>query len=288
MTAQVHTTGHVLTDYPWISMRCAEVKEDHGGRYVNAECPLKCHHSASLRFWVGENGALVFTCWAGCEKLEVLRALGCGWKDCFPGGVMPDFPKQEIVKKYPYQDAVGTVQYQTVRLEPGLRGRDKDFKQRRPRPLSAGGGWEWNLEGVTKILYRLPEILAAKTSETIFVVGGEKDADTLREIGLVGTTNVCGERAEWLDSYSETLAGRHVCVIEDRDSTGARHCNEVCGSLMAWGAATLRRVKMPKPYKDSTAYLNGLRANGVRKAAELREQFEGVIETFHQWEPKGV
>ena len=107
------------------------------------------------------------------------------------------------------------------RLEPGHRGRDKDFRQRRPAAPGVKGlvhGWAYNLDGVRRVLYRLPELLAAPKEEPVWVVAGEKDVESLRALGFVATTNVCGERAEWLDSYSESLAGRDCVVVADRDS----------------------------------------------------------------------
>lgn len=274
----------VLDAYPWIAKKFEAVQEDQGGRYCNAQCPLRCHRNARLRFWVGESQALVFTCWAGCNKLEILRCVGCGWPHCWPEGRMPDFPKQEIVAKYPYQNEYRQVLYQTIRLEPGTRGRDKDFRQRRPRPLSVGGGWEWNLEGVRRVLYRLPELLESDPRQDVFICGGEKDVESLRRIGLVATTNVCGERSEWLESYTQSLRGRSVVVVDDADATGKKHGDEVCGSLLS-AVGAIRRVRLPM--RDSTAFLNALRANGITEANELREYFLENLKSTPRWIPTG-
>ena len=170
--------------------------------------------------------------------------------------------------------------YQAVRYEPGWNGRDKDFRQRRPKP---GGGWLYNLDGVRRVLYRLPELLDADRNLPVFVVAGEKDADTLFALNLVATTNVCGERAEWLDGYSAALAGRNVVVIEDRDSAGRRHAHEVCGSLMC-RARSVRRLALPGA-KDATAFVIALRRNGVDTPAELREILLDNVNEAARWEP---
>ena len=267
----------VLQAFPWVGERFCGVREEQCGKYVTADCPFACHSTARLRLWLGDNGQLLFGCYRGCPKLEILRVVGAGWKDCFPGGEMPEMPKQEIVARYPYHDESRRVLYMTVRLEPGMRGRDKDFRQRRPKP---GGGWEWSLGDVRRVLYRLPELLAAKKDRVVVVCAGEKDADTLRAIGVLATTNVCGERSEWLDSYSATLAGRQVVVVEDADGTGRRHANEVCGSLLEH-AATVRRVRLPA--KDATAFVNGLRALDVTTPAELRRLLWENMTTATLW-----
>ena len=58
--------------------------------------------------------------------------------------------------------------FQTVRFDP------KAFRQRRP---DGKGGWIWNLAGIDPVLYRLPELLSAPLSETVFVPEGEKDVE---------------------------------------------------------------------------------------------------------------
>lgn len=264
--------------YPWIRERFADFREGPGV-YCQAACPLKCHRSAHLKLWLGSDGRLMFGCYAECNKLEILRAVGAGWADCFPDKQVPDKPNQEVTARYDYRDEGGAVLYQTIRLEPGTRGRDKDFRQRRPDPTAAGK-WVYNLEGVRRVLYRLPELLAADPHREVYAVAGEKDADTLARLGLVATTNVCGERSEWLDTYSAQLKGRAVVVIEDRDSAGRRHANEVVGSLTGY-AASVRRVVLPE--KDATAFVNRLRRDGVTAPAELVAALEAEVNQYPIW-----
>lgn len=273
----------VLEAFPWVS-ECFEGLRPEGVFY-RARCPLRDHRSGNLavKLWLGTEGCLLFTCYPGCSKLEMLRAVGKSWKDCWPGGEMPDKPKQDVVGIYDYCTPLGVLLYQTLRLEPGRFGRDKEFRQRRPVKGDGRRGTEWayNLDGVTKVLYGLPR-LAIKPAEPVFVVAGEKDADSLNGIGLVATTNVCGEKSAWLESYSEALAGRCVYVVEDRDRTGRRHADEVLGSLMGH-AASVSRVRLPA--KDATAYLNQMRAAGVADD-ELPHLWWGHVKDAAVWRPE--
>lgn len=264
----------VLDAYPWICQRFADVREEAGGR-ASADCPIKCHRNARMNFAVGGNGQLLLRCWAGCDRLEALRAVGCSWKDCFPGERIPDkVPRTETY--YPYCDATGQMRYQAVRLEPGFGGKDKTFYRRRPSP----DGWVKNLEGVELILYRLPELLEAPKDKPVFVVAGEKDADNLRAVGFVATTNIGGESATWHDSYSQTLALRDCLVVEDRDSAGKRHACEVRGSLMDY-ARSIRRVTFPA--KDATAFLVQLRMCGISDVEEIHEYVMGAVAESRRW-----
>ena len=70
---------------------------------------------------------------------------------------------------------------------------------------TSSGGWAWNVKGVRRVLYRLPELLA-RPDETVYVVEGEKDADRLASLGLLATTN-SGGAGKWQDQYAETPPG---------------------------------------------------------------------------------
>ena len=90
-------------------------------------------------------------------------------------------PKANIrreVATYNYLSAEGELLFQVVRYEP------KDFRQRRP---NGNGGWIWKMDGVRKVIYRLPEVITAVAAgRTIFVAEGEKAVHALESIGLVG------------------------------------------------------------------------------------------------------
>jgi hypothetical protein len=60
-------------------------------------------------------------------------------------------PQRAIAKTYDYTDEAGQILFQAVRYEP------KDFRQRRPD----GSGWIFNLDGVRRVPYRLPELIEA-------------------------------------------------------------------------------------------------------------------------------
>jgi 5S rRNA maturation endonuclease (ribonuclease M5) len=135
--------------------------------------------------------------------------------------------KGRVVASYDYTDDKGELLYQVVRLEP------KDFRQRRP---DGKGEWIWNLQGVRRVLYRLPELLAAKNADPkrpVFVVEGEKDADALQRGGATATCNPMGA-GKWRNEYAEFLRGfEAVAVIADKDEPGRAHAQQVAASVVA-------------------------------------------------------
>jgi putative DNA primase/helicase len=136
-------------------------------------------------------------------------------------------PSAKIVRAYDYRDEFGTLLYQVLRYDP------KDFKQRCP---NGHGGWLWSLKGVRRVPYRLPELLAAPKDRPVYLVEGEKDADTLAEFGLVATTLAGGANTTWTKELAEPLAGRTVILVPDNDDPGRAYMRWAADSLKAVGA----------------------------------------------------
>lgn len=134
------------------------------------------------------------------------------------GNGQKNLPKKEVAQ-YDYRDEDGELLFQVVRYEP------KDFRQRTP---DGSGGWKWGLNGVRRVPYRLPELLAS--ADTVCIPGGEKDCETLIRHGLTATTNPCGE-GNWKPEFNKYLKGRKVVVFEDNDPAGRKHGQVVAQSL---------------------------------------------------------
>ena len=132
-------------------------------------------------------------------------------------------PSRRIVATYDYTDEDGTILFQTVRYDP------KDFSQRRP---DGNGGWIWNLKGVSLVLYRLRELIAADSARAVFVCEGEKDVGLLIQQGLTATTNPMGA-GKWRPEYSGYLEGRHVVVLPDNDGEGRSHAEKVAYTVQS-------------------------------------------------------
>jgi hypothetical protein len=198
-----------------------------------AKCPAHQDQHPSLS--INErDGRLLLHCHAGCETKTIVAAINLTLADLGPDCEAQP-ARRRIIPVYPYLDETGTLLYEVVRFEP------KDFRQRRP---NREGEWIWNLKGVRRVLYRLPELLAADPSSTFFIVEGEKDADRLSSMGLIATTNASGAKSPWLRDYCETLSGRSVVIIPDNDEPGKTHAVEVARALHGI-AATLKIIELP-------------------------------------------
>jgi hypothetical protein len=122
------------------------------------------------------------------------------------------------VATYNYHDENSVLLFQVCRFEP------KDFRPRRPDGKPT-------LEGVRRVLYRLPELLkAVADGRIIYICEGEKDADNIHKIGFTATTNASGAN-KWRDEYNELLRGADVVLLPHNDEAGRKHAERVAASL---------------------------------------------------------
>jgi len=214
-------------------MTAAEIADALGGHQNgdswSARCPAHDDHDPSLSL-TDHNGRVLVRCFAGCSQTAVIAALR-------ERGLWPATRQQRksrVVARYDYTDESGALLFQVERLEP------KSFRQRRPDK----GGWLYKLDGVRRVLYRLPELLATPADALVFIVEGEKDVDALHAVGLTATCNP-GGAGKWRAEYDEHLRNRHVVVIPDADETGRRHADDVVLHLLPI-AASVRCLELPR------------------------------------------
>jgi len=140
-----------------------------------------------------------------------------------------------VVAIYDYVDKNGELLSQVVRLTP------KTFRQRRP---DGNGGWKWNLKGVKRVLYRLPETLeAVGNGQVIYIAEGEKAVEALGRLGVRATCSP-GGAGKWRDGYARALQRVQVVVLPDNDEPGRQHAEQVASSLRGH-AASVKVLELP-------------------------------------------
>lgn len=205
----------------------------NGAKKVNSQWSGLCsahddqHESLS---WADGNKGVVLMCHAGCSVEAVVAALGLRMADLFVEPAPSRAPKKKgkIVATYDYRDEQAALLYQVVRRAP------KHFYQRRP---DGRDGWVNNIKGVRKVVYKLPEIIAAMrgrpAGERVVVIPeGEKDVETLWALGIPATTNPMGA-GKWSDEHTAQLkaAGVEMAIaIPDNDVPGRKHADVVAAS----------------------------------------------------------
>ena len=209
-------------------------------------CPAHDDHDPSLSVNEGDDGRVLLYCHAGCVPERIVEALELTMSDLFKAnGGGPPRSKSKTVATYNYVDESGDLLFQVRRLEP------KGFWQQRP---DGKGGWIPKLDGVRPVLYRLPRVLqAVEAGETVYIVEGEKDVESMEGAGAVATCNPGGV-GKWRDEYSKALVGASCRIIADNDTPGRKHAREVASSLQALGIG--EELLGPAKGKDATDHLN--------------------------------
>jgi hypothetical protein len=163
-----------------------------------------------------------------------------GYHPHLNGAAIAPARKPELVATYDYKDESGTVLYQVLRFEPGKDGKPKYFEQYRP---DGKGGLIAGLGESRHVLYQLPEVINA---DTVWLVEGEKDADTITLIGLVGTTKSGGKMPA---DAPKILRGKKLFIIPDNDTAGEKQANEAHALL----GGTI--VRLPAEFNDVTDFV---------------------------------
>ena len=111
------------------------------------------------------------------------------------------------------------------------------------------------MDGIERLLYRLPELLAAPPEEPVYIVEGEKCVELVRGLGFIATCSL-GGAGKWRNTPGrhDALRNRHVVLLPDNDGLnldhpqtsfpGQRHMRDVAEDL-AGVAASVRVLLLP-------------------------------------------
>jgi len=219
-------------------------------------CPAHEDRNPSLSISDGDKG-IVVKCFAGCSQRDVIDALKSRglWPTPTPTPTrvptVTTTPTRTLTATYRYIDADGVLQFEVLRYTP------KTFRQRRPD----GDGWAWNLQGVTRVPYRLPELLASDRG--VCIVEGEKDCDALIALGVTATT-FAGGAGKWVDNYADWFKQRTVFIIPDNDDPG-RDGAQLIAARLHGVATSVHIVALPDvPEKGDVS--DWLDAGGTKAA----------------------
>jgi len=254
------------------------------GRFT-ALCPGHEDKRESLTVWLDKDKILV-KCQAGCSFEHIVQSMGLEEKDFFvedPKKTAYEHKerreRREIEKIYTYTDENNKELFECVRFRP------KDFQQRHIE----NGKYVWNLLGVRRVLYHLPQLIqATRDNRIILLVEGEKDVETAERLGFAATTSPMGA-GKWHTEYNPYLIDADVIVVPDIDKPdpkkpgvfpGLVHANRVLNSLYNDGARKLRQLILSENNEKKIDLTDWVEAGGTR------EQLQEWIASLPLWEPE--
>lgn len=227
-----------------------EAVRKSGGGFM-ARCPTHEDRQASLAVGPGKDQPVVFHCHAGCAPDDIVARLGLTWEQLStPRDRAVDdatwTPAGPAVAVYDYVDEQGKLLFQVCRTA------SKDFRQRVP-DTTAKSGWTWKLGDTRRVLYRLPDVVAAvRDQREVWICEGEKDVATLTAHGLVATCNP-GGAGKWRPEYTEVLRDAVVPIVADADEPGRAHARHIADALTEVGAEV--RILEAASGKDVTDHI---------------------------------
>jgi len=260
-----------------ICSKLEKVKTTSNG--IEALCPAHDDKNPSLSASYIDETILV-KCHAGCTFEEIVSAVGMDSSQFF--AQEEKTPPKTIEATYRYEDKDGNHVMDVVRFKP------KDFLPRKP-------DGKWTLDGVERVPYRLPQMLAAiKEGKDILVLEGEKDCENAEKIGLV-TTTFPGGTGKWREEYSKWFKEAKVICIPDNDSAGRKGMNLIASQIMKV-AKSVRWLELPDiPEKgdlsdwlsiegnDLDKFNTMVRDTAVQWTSGLSNEWEYTIEKNDEW-----
>ncbi|MBF0338268.1 MAG: hypothetical protein HQL05_10600 [Nitrospirae bacterium] len=184
---------------------------------------------------------------------------------------------EDILEIYAYRDIDNSVAFEILRLRPNSVKFDNDpkpFKCRRYN--SKKKCYEYNMHDVKRIPYNLPNIIS---SQLVFKVEGEKDANTLIKLGFIATTNTFGANG-WTKELNKYFKDKDVVILPDQDIPGERHGRIVATNLHHI-ARSIKIVNIPDA-KDISDVVELLTEQG-KSLEEIREYILSYISGTKDW-----
>lgn len=245
-----------------------------------ALCPLHNDKQNSLSVSEGNNGRVVIHCHAGCSFEAICMALNVDAKELTGNGLKASQStltshtnqrQKHIVDVHDYKDENGALLYQNVRFEP------KSFQQRKP---NGQGGFDYSLNGVRRVPYRLPELIESlknKPSQTVFLAEGEKDCDNLRAQGLTASSF-----KNWKEEFNQFIQGADVVLLYDHDASGIKQANNAA-TIICNVVKSLKVVDLyeSEPLPDK----HGKDVSDFLEAGNAKHDLLSIVETTPTWKP---
>ena len=235
-----------------------QFKQNKNG--IVALCPSHNDKNPSLAASYTDEKILV-KCQAGCSFEEIVFALEMEQSQFFA-------PKEKtlskkIVARYRYEDKEGKLSFSVIRFKP------KDFRPQRP-------DGKWTLDGVTRVPYLLPQMLAAiKEGKDIILLEGEKDCDNAEKFGLVATT-FPGGTGKWREEYSKWFQEAKVICLPDNDDAGRKGMRLIASEIVKV-AESVCWLELPDiPAKGDLSDWLKIDGNNIEKFSSLVRQSSSI------------
>lgn len=227
-----------------------KITKRHSNNSYQCTCPV--HNDSKASLTVSEDrGKLLLRCHAGCDTKDILEEVGLSFKDI--GSYKPQQwkerleygQKKQIEAIYDYRTAEGKYLYSKVRFE---------GKEIRYLTIDKKNDTYQYCKKRVSVLYNLPEVVkAVKDGYPVYIVEGEKDADTLKKLGYTVTT--AGGVNDWKKEFAAYFTGVKVVILPDNDGPGLKLKDQIVRDLKHYAHSVRWAVTSEADKGDVTDYL---------------------------------
>lgn len=238
------------------------------------KCPNKAMHkhgdkNASLTI-SEKNGKILFHCKVnGCETEDILAAVGLTFADINGEKEKPVYTwkdrleysqKKKIEALYHYKDENGKYLYTKVRFEGKV--------MRYVTIDEVNDKYQYGKAEGRKTLYNLPELIrGVREGYPVYYVEGEKDVNTLREMGLIATT--AGSSNDWEKEFARFFTGAKIVILADNDGPGMALKDDVVKDLKHYAHSIKWCITSRTEKGDVTDY--------IKKEGHTKEDLQRLV-----------
>ena len=213
------------------------------GKYM-ARCPNHGDSTPSLSVSLGSDNKILLKCFAGCSTDDIVRSMGLEMRDLFADAneVLPSYSEPKA-----YQPATQESEYFYA------GGKLKKLKFRRADGSKYciwyhkdGNSWVKGRDNTVPGLYRCHEL---DNAESLFIVEGERDVESLAKAGMVSVSLPDGANSKWNQIYEKNLAKKRIAILPDNDDPGRKYA-QMCAEKLHGVAAAVWVLDLKKAWPE--------------------------------------
>ncbi len=201
----------------------------NGNNSFMVRCP--CHNDSTQSLSISEeNGKILLNCFAGCRTEDILHSVGLEMKDLFADKPSFTTPKPPSVE-YIYTDRLKKIRYYTPNNGQWKKSFYWQYKDE-------NGNWQSGKGNCKVPLYKQNSLLNVPPDETVFIVEGEKDCDTMtdklhfRAVSAPNGATKGNTKNKWNSDYNSLFHNLNVAIIPDNDEVGRAYAETIANELL--------------------------------------------------------
>lgn len=275
------------------------VKPLSGKDHYTALCPCHNDHEPSLDIKAGNKGVIMACPVCGADGKQVMNALNLSVKELFYEQLNPSTNRQKPKSvDYYYSDSLKKTRFYI------WDNKKQDWKKSFCWWHKENNKWikglpkDENGRSIAPPLYNQNNLAAAQNGDTIYIVEGEKDVNTLtQKLNLLAICSPHGASTskdmnrKWSKAYNKLFKGLNVAVIADNDNAGHLLAEYVANELLPY-AKTVKVINLCDEWESlkekgdiTDIYENETPAKGKTIAETVAFKLSALTDLTKPYEP---